>query len=203
MDDWLEEEGKLEQLPAVVTVPVDFASRVAMVEDCWSRLPLNRRTFLTAMRQNRFNINKSSRKLGISKANHQKWKEDPDYATVLQIWRGTAASEALDRDRLLVRQDDIVETLLTPKPVLYQGSDTGFKEVDGSAAARANETLMKAAGLLKDKEVEINVGLVGPSLNIQVVQADNSVREISNDGVAVQLAEPLEADWMEIPADGT
>src|SRR2546423_360530 len=96
--------------------------------------------------------------------------QESNYATVVRVWHANAGASALDRDRLLARQDDIVETLLTPKPILHQGAPTGFEEVEAGAAARANETLMQAAGLLKSKDdVNVNIGIVGPALNITVM----------------------------------
>lgn len=196
--DWLETEEPTAHLPAVVEIPVDLAARLALIEDCWSRLTLAQKTFLSALRENRFNARKTARKLGqVQPTSHKSWLSNRgDYATVFRAWQAAASGDALDRDRLLVRQDDIVETLLTPKPILHQGEHTGFEEVDASAAARANETLMKAAGLLKDKEVDLNIGIIGPAFTIQVVQPAGDVIDVTPRGVPVQLPEP-DADWTE------
>jgi hypothetical protein len=204
VSDWLDIDDKVPALPVPVELPVDPASRVALAEQCWAALKDRQRVALTALRDNRMNARRMQREAGIDRRTHRNWmNSDKNYATIVRLWLGVAGSEALDKDRLLARQDDIVEEMLTPKPILFQGHATGFKEINATGASRANETLMKAAGLLKDKELEINVGLIGPSLNIQVVQQDGTVREISNEGVAVQLEAPIEADWTEIPPDGT
>lgn len=206
MSDWLDIEEKIPALPIPVELPADPSARLALAEQCWASLNEKQRIFLTAFRNNRLNARRTSRAThgndDAGRQNHKLWMHQPNYATIVRLWRGVTGSEALDKDRLLTRQDDIVETLLTPKPILYQGEHTGFEEVEASAAARANETLMKAAGLLKDKDIEINVGLVGPSLNIQVVQADGAVRHVSNEGVSVELPEPIDAEWLEVPAGG-
>ena len=191
-------------LPAVISIPSTFAERVALVEECWSRLTLAQRQFLTMARECRFNQRRALRELGDAapaKNTVSRWMHNTDYLTVFRLWQAIAGEGALDKDRLLLRQDDIVETLLTPKPILYQGAPTGFEEVDGSAAARANETLMKAAGMLKDKDVEINVGIIGPSLNIQVVMPSGDVRDVTGSGVPVALPKPVDAEWTEI-SDG-
>lgn len=139
--------------------------------------------------------NKALHGRNMTNSAHTLWMLQPDYATIVRLWRGAASDKALDKDRLLARQDDIVETLLTPKPVLYQGEPTGFEEVEAAGAARANETLMKAAGLLKDKELEVNVGLVGPSLVIQVVQPGGGVVDVTPRSVPIALPEPEE--WVD------
>lgn len=200
-DDWLDISPPEEKagLPAVVAAPLDPRARVALIEDCWSRLSLSQRTFLTAMREGRFNARRAARKLEgiVARESHIRWMHESDYATVLQLWRAAAAGEALDKDRLLARQDDIVETLLTPKPILHQGVDTGHREVNAAGASRANETLMKAAGLLKDKELDISIGIVGPEFIIQVVEPNGAVRDATPRGVTIDLPAPEDADWTE------
>lgn len=190
-EDWLDTgSGRQERAVApleLTELPASYAERTALVEACWQRLTVPQRTFLTALRDNRFNARAASRALvghDNRRTSHQNWMQLADYATVVRVWRANAAANALDRDRLLARHDDIVETALTPKPVLHEGimvRDTRsgapegavLEEVDVGAAARANETLMKAAGMLKEKDVEVNVGVLvnagPPTLNIAVM----------------------------------
>lgn len=143
------------------------------------------------------------------RTSHINWMHEPAYRTIVRLWQGVAGSEALDKDRLLARQDDIVETLLTPKPVLHQGImvrdtrpgapvDAVLEEVEAGAASRANEVLMKAAGLLKDKELEVNVGIVGPGLSIQVMEPNGVVKDATPIGVPIELPEPAEDDWLSV-----
>lgn len=199
-DDWLEiEQEKIPQkagFPAAVTTALDPAERVKQLEDCWSRLTLQQRTFLTTLREERFNARRTARVLEgkVSRTAHTMWMHDSDYATVVQLWRGAAASEALERDRLVARQDDIVETLMTPKPILHQGVATGHFEVEASAASRANEVLLKVGGHLREKDVEVNVGIVGPAFTIQVVQPDGGVIDATPKGVTIDLPPP-EEEW--------
>lgn len=182
-------------------MPATFAERLALVEGCWSRLTLSQRTFLSAMRENRMNARAANRQLfgkDWTASQHTAWMHTDDYATVVKIWRAHAAGEALDKDRLLARQDDIVETLMTPKPILHQGVPTGFEEVEAGAASRANETLMKAAGLLKDKDTDAGIGIIGPTLIVQIVQADGKVVDVTPHTVNAELPEPVDAEFEEV-----
>lgn len=138
---------------------------------------------------------------GIDRRSHANWvRSNPNYATLVRLWLGVAGSEALDKDRLLARQDDIVETLLTPKPVFHQGlpilNEHGkpYEEIEAGAASKANETLMRAAGLLKDREIDINVGIVvgPPTLNIQVMPTPPSK-------VALAQSVVIDAKFTEVP----
>lgn len=205
MSDWLDTEAPQQQkagLPALITLPDDYTARLALVESCWKQLTDRQKTFLQALRDCRFNARAAARQLQISRSSHVEWMHLETYATVVRIWRANAAVNALDKDRLLARQDDIVETLLTPKPVLHQGipvmrDGVILEEVEAGAAARANETLLKAAGVLKDKDVEVNVGVavqIGPpTLNIQVMPLPPA-KKVS-EGVVV------DAKFTELPKD--
>lgn len=201
-EDWLDTgERSAAGLPAVVAVPDDFAARVALVETCWARLTLKQKTFLQAWRECRYNARAACRQLGLSENTRPMTAgmENPDFATVVKIWQANAAASALDRDRLLARQDDIVETLLTPKPILHQGAPTGFEEVEAGAAARANESLMQAAGILKsgkDVEVNVGVGIIGPALHISVMPLPPS-KSAEVQGVPVDLP-PIDAEFAEV-----
>ncbi len=205
-EDWLNDAPA--QLPAPAALPVEPRARLALLEECFSRLTKIQREWLLAFQHNRLNVRRTARALGRDhgkSTSHRNWMREPDYSTVVRIWQAEAGQEALDRDRLLARQDDIVETLLTPKPVLHEGiavfdprrpgENAILEEVEAGAASRANEVLMKAAGLLKDKELEVNIGLVGPALNIQVMQPDGGVKDVTPRGVEIALPEP-EEDWL-------
>lgn len=180
--DWLETDAQSDErvpaLPIPVELPADPSARVALAEQCWAALTDKQRVALTAFRDNRLSARKMEDATGIGRRTHRGWvQSNKNYATIVRLWLGVAGSEALDKDRLLARQDDIVETLLTPKPIFHQGiamiDENGkpYREIEAAAAGRANETLMKAAGLLKDKEIDINVGIIvgPPTLNIAVM----------------------------------
>lgn len=200
--DWLDTGERVPALPIPVELPADPGARVALAEQCWAALSDKQRVALTAFRENRLSARKMEVATGIGRRTHRGWVHgDINYATIVRLWLGVAGSEALDKDRLLARQDDIVETLLTPKPIFHQGiavmhDGVVYKEVEAAAAGKANETLMKAAGLLKDKELEINVGIqIGPpTLNIQVMPSPPSK-------VALAQSVAIDAKFTEVPDD--
>jgi hypothetical protein len=166
-DDWLEEPAEdtswldepVSRLPVVApgAIPTDVVERAELVEDCWQKLDAQQKLFLEAYRDCHFNARAAERVLHgtVSKKKHAGWMHTLHYATVAQIWEANAARSALNPDRLLRRQDEIVETALTPKPVLYQGipvidprDPTGrtlIEEVNVGAASRANEVLLDRA----------------------------------------------------------
>lgn len=120
---------------------------------------------------------------------------EKDYATVVRIWRATAASAALDKDRLLARHDDLVETLMTPKPILYQGVPTGFYEIEAGAAARANEALLDRAVPKPREGVEVNVGVAFIPPTVEVVKSAGTANAVDTSFVEVSPAIPNE-DWI-------
>lgn len=171
----------------------------------WESLSEAQRVFLNTWRECRFNMSRALRVLagtahGYSKTSVLRWADDPRYVFVRDLLRDASVEEILKRNYLAARHEDIVETAMTPTPILHQGVATGHFEVELGVAAKANETLLKLGGHLKDKDVELNVGIVGPSFVIQVVQPDNTVTDITPRGVPVQLPEPepvIEADFEE------
>lgn len=160
-------------LPAPVAIPDDYTARAVLLAGCLSRLTDKQRLFLQAWRDCRYNARAAARSLGLSENTRPMTNgmENPDFAMVVRIWRANAAAEAIDRDRLLARQEDIVETLLTPKPILHQGVPTGFEEVEAGAAAKANETLMRVAGMFPKEGAEVAVGVQLPTINVELTTA--------------------------------
>lgn len=184
-DDWLDigEPASVANLPVLVMLPESYADRLVLAENCWNRLAPEPRQFLVTLREKRFNIRATARELygsDNSKKKHYAWLGDTNYATVLRIWRATYAQDALDKDRLLARQDEIVETLLTPKPILYQGEHTGFEEVDASAASRANEVLLDRAMPKPRADVEVNVGVAFVPPSVEVVKTAGRENDAEN-----------------------
>ena len=199
-------EGVSGGLPAVVELPVDPRARLALVEDCWRQLSELQRLFLTAWRDNRYNATRASEQMGGKphRKTHERWLTQVAYGTIVKAWLGVASDRALDKDRLIARQDDIVETLLTPKPVLHQGIPVmiGGKvlhEVEAGAASRANEVLLdRVMPKPSDKNnVEVNVGVAvhngPPTLNIQVLPRPE--KKQAEQGVAI------DAKFTEVPSD--
>lgn len=212
-EDWLDtgDERKtdvvsLAQLPAAIDIPVDPRARLALVEDCWRQLSDLQRLFLTAWRDNRYNATRASEQMGGKphRKTHERWLTQVAYGTIVKAWLGVASDRALDKDRLIARQDDIVETLLTPKPVLHQGVPVMIEgkvlhEVEAGAASRANEVLLdRVMPKPSDKNnVEVNVGVAvhngPPTLNIQVLPRPE--KKQAEQGVAI------DAKFTEVPSD--
>jgi hypothetical protein len=102
---------------------------------------------------------------------------------VLKVMKTVEAGASIDRERLLLRAEEIAESALEPTPILYQGRPTGFYENSKETALRANEQLMKAAGMLKGDEktqrvVVRVVNLAGPEEPVAPKQAIEVAAEI-------------------------
>ena len=202
-DDWLDTDERVSALPVTVELPSSFSARLALAEAAWDRLSPKQKTFLAAWRECRYNARAASRLLGLREDNkpNTAWMHDPDYALVVRVWRANAAASALDKDRLLARQDDIVETLLTPKPVLYQGIPVRvdgriLEEVDAGAAGRANEALLDRACPKPRADVEVNVGIAFVPERVEVEHAANFVIDAESQVVEVPALLPTEEDWL-------
>lgn len=221
-DDWLDPEkpvaGEVELKPAANTLPVlsvgpqAIDAGVTALEKraqfvlAWESLTDGQRVFLNTWREMNFNARRTLRVLAstahsTSKTTVNNWQGNPHFELVRNTLREASVEEILSRANLVARQDDIVETALTPKPILYQGRHTGHEEVEVGIAARANETLLRVGGHLKEKDLEVNVGIIGPSFAIQVVQRDGNIIDVTPQRVMISLPEPAEemidAEWLD------
>lgn len=212
-DDWLDapnEKPAGNTLPALPLGTRELAAaataqeRRAQFVSAWESLPEQQRVFLNTWRECRFNTRKTLRVLagtsfGTAKSTVYNWGANDAFELVRNALRDASVEEILSRANLAARHDDIVEEALTPKPILYQGEHTGFEEIELGTAAKANETLLRLGGHLKDKDLEINVGIVGPSFTIQVVQPDGAIIDVTPKGVPIALPEPEveDADWVD------
>jgi hypothetical protein len=205
-DDWLSvtDSGEIadEEKPADTSLPgigalmlvAEAQERKAKFISAWSGLTDKQRVWLNTWRECRFNANKAIRVLAntghaVSKTLQQNWQEKESYAYVRDLLRQASVEEILNRDHLALRHDDIVETLLTPQPILHQGIATGHYEVQAGAAGKANEVLLRLGGHLKERE-DINIGMIGPSLVIQVVQPSGNIIDVTPQHVRVDLPAP-------------
>jgi hypothetical protein len=204
-EDWL--EGPPARLPVHVdALPADYQARMRLLDDAWARLSTPQKTFLQAWRECNFNASATNRLLGFSENNkpNKRWMQEYDYELVVRIWRANAAASALDKDRLLARQDGIVKALLTPKPVLHQGLPVFdparpgeiLQEIEAAAASRANEVLLDRAMPKPRTDTEVNVGVVVgiPTLTIQVMPLPPSK-------VAAAQSVVIDAKFTENPGD--
>jgi hypothetical protein len=211
-DDWLKtdesasidaEKASDTQVPGLPVAAVAGALEAQKQRErfmsAWALLSDGQRVYLNTWRECRFNSNKAMRVLSgtthsVTKTTVGNWQSNDEYEYVRTLLRAASVTEILSKDYLAVRQEDIVETLLTPKPVLHQGVATGHYEVEAGAAGKANEVLLRMGGHLKEEKQDINIGLTGPSLVIQVVQPTGQVIDVTPKHVNVELP---------APADGT
>lgn len=172
--------------PALPTPPIDAGTRAAMLDQAWKKLDKRQKSFLTLLRENKFNERATIRLLSltsekISRTTVRRWHESVHYVFVLQVMKTVDAGASIDRERLLLRAEEIAEESLAPTPILYQGAPTGFYENHKDTALRANEQLMKAAGMLKGDEKTTRVtvrvvNLAGPEED-NVIDATAEVAE--------------------------
>lgn len=208
-EDWLDTSERVPALPIPVELPADYRARLELAEQCFAKLTAEQRVFLQAWRDCRFNARAAGRQLGLSENNkpNTAWMRNPAYAAVARVWRANAAAEAMDRDRLLARHDDIVETALTPKPVLHQGImvlDTRpgarpgavMEEVDVGAARSANADLMKAAGLFPKEGAEVNVAVGFTPVQVEIEKSADDVIDVTAVEVEASPVLPIEEDWL-------
>jgi hypothetical protein len=189
-------ETPMPSIGALVAVAEAKAARDKFLGG-WSLLSENQKVFLNTWRECGFNARKAMRVLSntahsVSKTTTMNWQDNSEYEYVRTMLRAASVTEILNKDYLTVRHEDIVETLLTPKPILHQGVATGHYEVEAGAAGKANEVLLRMGGHLKEDKQEINVGLVGPSLVIQVVQPTGQVIDVTPKHVSVNLPAPAD-----------
>ena len=187
--------------PQALTIAADAAAKREQFVVAWASLSDKQRVFLNTWRECRFNAAKAMRmpantRHSITKQTVTNWQGNPSFEHVFTLLRSASVEQILNRDNLAARQEDIVETLLTPTPILHQGQHTGFMEVQAASASKANEVLLRLGGHLKDKDLEVNVGIVGPSFQIQVMQPSGELIDVTPQRVAVTLPEPDE-DWID------
>lgn len=186
-----------------LVLAADAAERRAQFVLAWESLTDKQRVFLNTWRECRFNASRAIRVLAntahhTSQSTIENWCANPAFDNIRTMLRAASVEEILSRDTLAARHNDIVETALTPTAVLHQGFATGHYEVELGVAAKANETLLRLGGHLKDKDLEVNVGIAGPSFVIQVVQPGGDVIDVTPQHVPVELPEPEveDTEWL-------
>lgn len=221
-EDWLEPEAPPQALvpfegtpadavapgfpvgPQAITAAMDANARRAQLLMAWESLEERQRVFLNTWRECRFNANRALRVLAgtshkVSKTTVNNWAADANFELTRDMLRSASITEILSKDYLAARQEDIVETLLAPKPILHQGFATGHFEVEAGAAGKANEVLLRLGGHLKDRELEVNVGVIvgPPTLHIQVMPTPPS-EAARNESVVIdaKFTEVPDDDWL-------
>ena len=194
-EDWIEEDN----LPAIPD-PKGPIDRVIQLAKHWAKLTPKQKNYLTVLRDCGMNARKAGRQIDghghhTSRMSHKRWlDDDKHYAAAFTILQRGTAADALDKERLLTRQDYIVEELLVPRPVLFQGQPTGVEEADLSAASRANEVLLDRAMPKPRADVEVNVGVAFTPVQVEVEDAGSTLEgEVQFVEASPQLPDD---DWL-------
>lgn len=209
---WLDIEDDI-QLPVVATdkvvIPGDTADRAAAFASAWNGLRDNQKEFLRVWQDAGFNKSRAIRQMGIAAPPYdtvRSWNKTAGYRLVAAIMKGEAVDGfdgALERERLILRQDECVESLMTPKPILHQGLPVFdperpgeiLKEIEAGAAAKVNETMLRLGGHLKDEQEK--APLSGPALIVQVTSRETGeVVQVTAVGVTPQLPPPS-TSWLD------
>lgn len=208
--DWLDPEK--EPLPDDVTLPPmpltlreitiagDALKKREKFIKAWVSLSEKQRVYLTIWRESRFNQRRALRELAgtafaVSKTTLTSgWTHDKNFEYARALLREASVDEVMDKAHLVHRQNDIVETLLEPKPILFQGQPTGYYEVEAGAAGRANEVLLDRAMPKPRADVEVNVGVAFIPPSVEVVNSAGANDSVDAEFVEVSPALPDE-DW--------
>ena len=188
-------------LPAVVVdPPSDPMDRVRAFEKAWKKLSLPQKQYLGALKDCNFRQGIALRAIGKTQTYQStvyRWRANEHYAFIEKALKADVVKDILSRERLIIRQDNIVEDLLEPKPILYQGAPTGFYENQAGQAAKVNETLLRVGGHLKEDDQVAQRG--GPALIIQLTNriGGEVVSEVRV-GVVPELPAPT---WLDTDAD--
>lgn len=177
--------------------PSDPMDRVKAFEKAWKKISLDQKKYLGALKDCNFRQGKAIEAIGKTRTYHStvfRWRANEHYAFLEKAMKADLVKDILERERLVIRQDNIVEDLLEPKPILYQGAPTGFYENQPAAAAKVNETLLRVGGHMKEDDQVAQRG--GPALVIQLTDrvGGEVIREVKV-GVIPELPAP---SWMDV-----
>lgn len=195
--DDIEDHVPVPALRTEVAEVGDPVERMKRFDKAWNALTIVQKTFLHTWQNSRFNAQKAISKLGKSRDYRSvicRWRRDnEDFAFCEKVMKSDATAEVLERERLTLRQDEIAEAGLAKVPILHQGIDTGFREyADLGVALRANETLLRQGGHLKDEQPA--AAFTGPALVVQLTTKIGEVVQETKIGVAPVVPVP-EENW--------
>ncbi len=194
---FLDIDDEAPALPVVaVDAPSDPMERVRAFEKAWAELSAQQKIYLGALKDCNFRQGKAIEAIGKTKtyaSTVYRWRANEHYAFIEKAMKVDLVKDVLERERLVIRHDNIVEDLLESKPILYQGAPTGFYENQAGQAAKVNETLLRVGGHLKEEDQVAQRG--GPALVIQLTDriGGEVIREVKV-GVIPELPGPA---WLE------
>ncbi len=198
---FLDIDDEAPALPVVaVDAPSDPMERVRAFEKAWAELSAQQKIYLGALKDCNFRQGKAIEAIGKTKtyaSTVYRWRANEHYAFIEKAMKADLVKDVLERERLVIRHDNIVEDLLEPKPILYQGAPTGFYENQAGQAAKVNETLLRVGGHLKEEDQVAQRG--GPALIIQLTDriGGEVIREVKV-GIVPELPAPA---WLETDDD--
>jgi hypothetical protein len=179
--------------------PSDPMDRVRAFEKAWAEITPAQKQYLAALKDCNFRQGKAIEAIGKTTtyaSTVYRWRANEHYAFLEKAMKADVVKDILSREKLIIRQDNIVEDLMEPKPILYQGAPTGFYENQAGQAAKANETLLRVGGHMKEDDQVAQRG--GPALIIQLTnRIGGEVISEVNVGVVPELPAP---SWLD---DGT
>ena len=199
-----------EETPALPVVardqPSDPLERLRAFESAWAEISPVQKQYLGALKDCNFRQGKALDAIGRPKtyaSTVYRWRTNEHYAFLEKAMKADLVKDILEREKLIIRQDNIVEDLLEAKPILYMGGPTGFIENQAGQAAKVNETLLRVGGHLKEDDQVAQRG--GPALIIQLTsRVGGEVISEVNVGVLPELPGPTPS-WLELDGetDGT
>ena len=200
MSDFLDIDDDKPSFPVVAAAPPsDPLERLRAFETAWAAISDTQKKYLAALKDNNFRQGKAIEAIGKTRTFNStvyRWRSNEHFAFLEKAMKADVVKDILERERLIIRQDNIVEDLLEPKPILYMGAPTGFFESQPAAAAKVNETLLRVGGHMKEDEQVAQRG--GPALIIQLTNrvGGEIISEVKV-GIVPELPAP---SWLD---DGT
>ena len=197
---WDDIDDDVPALPVAVSEIVDLGERIKTFEAAWKKLSPRQQKFLETWQLCNFNARKTARALGDQTQAHARWVKGPDFALCMDVMRRVEATQILNREKLIIRHDELVESLMTEKPVLHQGipvymDGKPLMEIEAAAAAKVNKDLLEIGGHAKPEQ-QTSFG-AGPALIVQVTnKIGGEVISTVNVGVVPNLPGPAE-DWID------
>ena len=197
---WDDIDDDVPALPVAVSEIVDLGERIKTFEAAWKKLSPRQQKFLETWQLCNFNARKTARALGDQTQAHARWVKGPDFALCMDVMRRAATIEVLNREKRVLIHDELVESLMTPKPVLHQGIPVIYNgeplmEIEAAAAAKVNKDLLEIGGHAKPEQ-QTSFG-AGPALIVQVTnKIGGEVISTVNVGVVPNLPGPAE-DWVD------
>ena len=196
---WDDIDDDVPALPVAVSEIVDLGERIKTFEAAWKKLSPRQQKFLETWQLCNFNARKTARALGDQTQAHARWVKGPDFALCMDVMRRVEATQILNREKLIIRHDELVESLMTEKPVLHQGipvymDGKPLMEIEAAAAAKVNKDLLEIGGHAKPEQ-QASFG-AGPALIVQVTnKIGGEVISTVNVGVVPNLPGP--EDWVD------